>query len=186
MVPIRELELEDELELELPELEDELESRPRVRTRADPGESLAWEYQEEAAATGGWTGSPEQRAFREQVLNVHLARSKRRSGPPQPDGVLYESWRRYSGDRPGTLITRQRIDIGRGLQVLTTVLCVTAAAGRLPCAATHLDTHDPRSCTRPLLRNRRQRRVAAHRPHTAPRELPVSESAAANPHQQRR
>src|SRR5215469_7233710 len=85
MVRIGELESEDEFELELQELEDELESGSRVRTRADPGESLAWEYQEEAAATGGWTGSPEQRAFREQVLNAHLARSKKRSGPPQPD-----------------------------------------------------------------------------------------------------
>lgn len=85
MAPIGELELEDELELELQELEDELESRPRVRTRADPRESVAWEYQEEAAATGAWTGSPEQRAFREQVLNAHLARSKKRRGPPQPD-----------------------------------------------------------------------------------------------------
>ena len=57
-----------------------------------PG-SLPWsemvdydqEFEAEASDAGPWTGSAVQRAFREQVLNAHLARSRRRRGAPQPD-----------------------------------------------------------------------------------------------------
>jgi hypothetical protein len=36
-------------------------------------------------ANDAWTGSAEQLAFREQVLNAHMARSEKRSGPPKRD-----------------------------------------------------------------------------------------------------
>jgi outer membrane protein OmpA-like peptidoglycan-associated protein/LAS superfamily LD-carboxypeptidase LdcB len=39
----------------------------------------------EASDAGRWTNSPEQRAFRDQVLNAHLARSRSVKGAPQPD-----------------------------------------------------------------------------------------------------
>src|SRR5271154_1311680 len=37
------------------------------------------EFEEEASDAGPWTGSSEQLAFREQVLNAHTARSKKRN-----------------------------------------------------------------------------------------------------------
>jgi outer membrane protein OmpA-like peptidoglycan-associated protein/LAS superfamily LD-carboxypeptidase LdcB len=45
----------------------------------------ALEYEEEASDAGPWTNSAEQQAFRDQVLQAHLARSKNRKGAPQPD-----------------------------------------------------------------------------------------------------
>jgi LAS superfamily LD-carboxypeptidase LdcB len=43
------------------------------------------EYEGEPTEATVWTNSAEQQAFREQVLNAHLARSKSRKGLPQPD-----------------------------------------------------------------------------------------------------
>jgi hypothetical protein len=55
------------------------------------GSGLGWIPQGEALPDGGaqysgsWTGSPDQLAFREQVLKAHIARSMKRKGAPQPD-----------------------------------------------------------------------------------------------------
>jgi D-alanyl-D-alanine carboxypeptidase len=59
----------------------------------DPTGSEPWnglktglfEYEVEPSRDAVWTNSAEQQAFREQVLNAHVARSRKQKGLPQPD-----------------------------------------------------------------------------------------------------
>src|SRR5690349_20682039 len=53
--------------------------RPWDRDDSETGEP---QYEEE---TGGWTGTPEQLAFRQQVLDAHIARTRKRRGAAPPD-----------------------------------------------------------------------------------------------------
>ena len=48
------------------------------------------EYEGEPTRPAVWANSPEQRAFREEVLKAHLARSRRRKGLPEPDLSGYQ------------------------------------------------------------------------------------------------
>jgi LAS superfamily LD-carboxypeptidase LdcB len=52
---------------------------------AGPYETSSFEYESESSDGTLWTNSPEQQAFRQQVLDAHLARSRRLKGLPQPD-----------------------------------------------------------------------------------------------------
>jgi LAS superfamily LD-carboxypeptidase LdcB len=78
----------------MPSLTDRI-SRTNRRSAAmyDPTGSEPWnglktglfEYEVEPSRDAVWTNSAEQQAFRKQVLNAHVARSRRQKGLPQPD-----------------------------------------------------------------------------------------------------
>jgi LAS superfamily LD-carboxypeptidase LdcB len=48
-------------------------------------DTVAIDYENEMFDAGAWNNTPEQQGFRDEVLKAHLARTKSRKGPPQPD-----------------------------------------------------------------------------------------------------
>src|SRR5260221_4981804 len=98
-------ELESELELELESQYGEL---------ADPGV---------------WRGSPEQVPFGEQVLNAHIAGSRKRKGAPQPD-LTDSQLREVRG--PGIKMRRDAAETASRLLEAANADLVTARAAGHP------------------------------------------------------